>query len=312
MSTISHLDLNERLFTSLLIFMRHFPKNHLISDHHLSSYTQLSRPCLTNSMKQTKSTAMSFVLRRRLRLAFAISMLGTIFILLLFNSYSSNSESMNVRRFYSSFLQNQEIDRSVSICCLITTSPRNFLTRAKAINDTWGPRCDRYYFISELANENLTAEQANITRELPIAQISNITRGYDHLTLKSNQAFLFAYEHHLNDSEWFVKADDDTYLIVDHLKAFLREQNSSDPVTFGYNLKVMTSADPPFFSSFRTAKEIKCILSSMSHSSRQRLDHCFRRISFGWCFVRSQSRGTPTILSSACRSFISLSKRWWC
>ena len=194
-------------------------------------------------MKQTKSTAISFVLKRRLRLTFAISMLGTIFILFLLNGYSSNSRSVNVRRFYSSFLQDQETDRNVSICCLIITSPRNFLTRAKAINDTWGPRCDRYYFISELANVNLTAEQTNITRALPMAPIANLTRGYDHLTLKSNQAFLFAYEHHLNDSEWFVKADDDTYLIVDHLKAFLREQNSSDPVTFGYNYKVMPTFD---------------------------------------------------------------------
>jgi glycoprotein-N-acetylgalactosamine 3-beta-galactosyltransferase len=117
--------------------------------------------------------------------------------------------------------------------------PAYYLTRAKAVNDTWAPRCDRYYFISDPSSKNLTREQMKIAKELPIAPIKNITSGYDHLTSKSAQAFLFAYEHHVHNFDWFVKADDDTYLIVDHLKAFLREQNSSEPITFGFNFKVI-------------------------------------------------------------------------
>ena len=135
----------------------------------------------------------------------------------------------------------QQTPKTASICCLILTSPKSFATRATAINATWGPRCDGYFFITEVNNETLTPEEMNIAKRLPIAPIKDIVSGYDHLTQKSTLAFLFAYEQHINDFEWFIKADDDTYLIIDHLKAFLSEQNSSEPITFGYNFKVDTS-----------------------------------------------------------------------
>jgi glycoprotein-N-acetylgalactosamine 3-beta-galactosyltransferase len=85
----------------------------------------------------------------------------------------------------------------------------------------------------------MTPEQINFAQQIPIAPIKNIKAGYDHLTQKSTLAFLFAYENYLNDFDWFIKADDDTYLIIENLKAFLGEQNSSEPVTFGYNFKVI-------------------------------------------------------------------------
>jgi glycoprotein-N-acetylgalactosamine 3-beta-galactosyltransferase len=127
---------------------------------------------------------------------------------------------------------------SPRLCCLIVTAPQYLPTRAKAVNDTWGPRCDRYFFVSEFPRASMTREQIRIADRLPIAPIPNITSGYDHLTQKSTLALLFAYEHHRNACDWFVKADDDTYLIVDHLRTFLSKQNASEPVTFGYNFKV--------------------------------------------------------------------------
>jgi hypothetical protein len=74
--------------------------------------------------------------------------------------------------------------------------------------------------------------------QLPIAPIRRLHSGYGHLTQKSTMAFLYAYQHHIDEFDWFIKADDDTYLIIDNLRAFLNEQNASEPVTFGYNFKV--------------------------------------------------------------------------
>ncbi|CAF4258551.1 unnamed protein product [Adineta steineri] len=127
---------------------------------------------------------------------------------------------------------------SPRILCLIMTTPKYFLDRVKAVNATWGPRCDRYFFITEYIPQNMTLEQINFAQQIPIAPIQNITPGYAHLTQKSTLAFLFAYEKYFNDFDWFVKADDDTYLIVENLKAFLSQQNPTEPVTFGYNYKV--------------------------------------------------------------------------
>ena len=126
------------------------------------------------------------------------------------------------------------------VLCLILTSPRHFQTRAAAVNETWAPRCDRYFFIAESYENNTNLQPTNLKVQLPVAPIKNITAGYRHLTQKSTLAFLFAYEYYFNDFDWFVKADDDTFLIVEHLKIFLSRQNSSEPVTFGYNFKVIT------------------------------------------------------------------------
>jgi glycoprotein-N-acetylgalactosamine 3-beta-galactosyltransferase len=117
----------------------------------------------------------------------------------------------------------------VRIYCFILTAPKYFDTRARAVNLTWAPRCDGYSFISEYSND---------TKGLPIAPIANITPGYGHLTQKSTLALHYIYEHFLNDYEWFIKADDDTYLFVEHLKLFLKDKNPSDPITYGYNFKV--------------------------------------------------------------------------
>lgn len=128
--------------------------------------------------------------------------------------------------------------REPRICCLIFTAPKYFTSRTLAVNSTWAPRCDRYYFISEPSNDSVTPMQYRVSFQFPLAPIGNITQGYGHLTQKATAAFRFVYERHRDDFDWFVKADDDTYLIVENLRAFLREQNSSEPVTFGYNFKV--------------------------------------------------------------------------
>jgi hypothetical protein len=117
----------------------------------------------------------------------------------------------------------------VRIYCFILTAPQFLNTRALAINSTWARRCDGYSFISEYFND---------TKGLPIAPIANITPGYKHLTQKSILALHYIYENFLNDYDWFFKADDDTYLFVENLKLFLKDKNTSEPITFGYNFKV--------------------------------------------------------------------------
>ncbi|CAF4486110.1 unnamed protein product [Rotaria socialis] len=138
-----------------------------------------------------------------------------------------------------SLAKNTTQDSTVRILCLILTAPKSILTRAKAVHETWAPQCDRYFFITEFPRENMTLKQIQFAEQIPIAPIKNITSGYQYLTEKSTLAFLFAYKHYFNDFDWFVKADDDTFLFVDHLKIFLRKQSTSEPVTFGYNFKVV-------------------------------------------------------------------------
>jgi glycoprotein-N-acetylgalactosamine 3-beta-galactosyltransferase len=126
------------------------------------------------------------------------------------------------------YIQNYS-NRQIRIYCFILTSPQYFDTRARAVNLTWAPRCDKFSFISEYSND---------TKGLLIAPIPNLLSGRDHLTQKSTLALHYVYENFINDFDWFVKADDDTYLFVENLKLFLKEKNTSEPITFGYNFKV--------------------------------------------------------------------------
>ena len=40
-----------------------------------------------------------------------------------------------------------------------------------------------------------------------------------------------------NDADWFVKADDDTYMIVENLRYMLEPYNASQPIYFGCKFK---------------------------------------------------------------------------
>jgi len=167
--------------------------------------------------------------------------LGFVTVVLITVLYVDSSAE-NYSTSFSNYVLHRFNDHSQlsrdRILCLILTSPKNFLTKTIAVNKTWAQRCDGYFFITESPSDNLSLA-FNISKQLPIASIKNITAGYEHLTQKSVLAFLFAYEHHFNDFDWFIKADDDTYLFVDNLRTFLSDKNSSDPVTFGYNFKVI-------------------------------------------------------------------------
>ena len=64
-----------------------------------------------------------------------------------------------------------------------------------------------------------------------------VNEGRGALWKKTKAAILYIYEHHFDDADWFMKADDDTYVIVDNLRHFLRDKNSSKPVYYGHHYK---------------------------------------------------------------------------
>ncbi|CAL1532603.1 unnamed protein product [Lymnaea stagnalis] len=111
--------------------------------------------------------------------------------------------------------------KTVRVACWIMTSPSNLDKKAIHVKNTWTKRCNVVVFISSERNDRF-----------PTVGV-NASEGRKHLTAKTMQAFEYLYDRHLDDADWFLKADDDTYVIMENLRYFLSGEDPEKPVYFG-------------------------------------------------------------------------------
>lgn len=114
----------------------------------------------------------------------------------------------------------------VKILCWVLTFPFNHRTKAYAVSETWGKRCNKLVFISTVPDENL-GEMIMV----------NITEDRKYLWGKSRQGLQQVFESYGNDYDWFLKADDDTWIIMENLRYFLYPYSPEMPIYFGCKLK---------------------------------------------------------------------------
>jgi glycoprotein-N-acetylgalactosamine 3-beta-galactosyltransferase len=109
------------------------------------------------------------------------------------------------------------------------TNPVNHKMKAKHVKATWGKRCNVLLFMSSQLDESL-----------PTVKLE-VREGRDQLWAKTRAAFNYSYHNYLSEADWFMKADDDTYVVVENLRYFLSSQNSSQPIYFGCKFKRFVS-----------------------------------------------------------------------
>lgn len=82
----------------------------------------------------------------------------------------------------------------------------------------------------------ILVQNKTIQEVLPEAVELNVIETHDNLTAKSVAMFKYIYETtKLGDFDWLLKADDDTYIIMENLKWFLNDHCPDESHTYGLN-----------------------------------------------------------------------------
>ncbi|KAF7711976.1 glycoprotein-N-acetylgalactosamine 3-beta-galactosyltransferase 1-B [Silurus meridionalis] len=115
--------------------------------------------------------------------------------------------------------------KRVRILCWVMTGPNNLEKKARHVKATWSRHCNTVVFMSSVDDPDFPTVGLN-TKE-----------GRDQLYWKTIHAFRYVLEKHIDDADWFLKADDDTYLVVDNLRWVLAEHSPDEPVYFGRRFK---------------------------------------------------------------------------
>ncbi|MEE6522383.1 hypothetical protein FKM82_020899 [Ascaphus truei] len=105
------------------------------------------------------------------------------------------------------------------------TAPQNLEKKAKHVKATWAQRCNKVLYMSSEENKDFPTVGLD-TKE-----------GRDQLYWKTIKAFQYVHDHHLHEADWFMKADDDTYVVLDNLRLLLSKHKPEEPIYFGRRFK---------------------------------------------------------------------------
>ena len=115
------------------------------------------------------------------------------------------------------------------IFCLISTTKPRHGERAVPVRATWARRCDGILFASDFKDQFLPSEA-----------FYNKT-GREYVSFKMFTAWRYVYDRYIANNnhgdhasfQWFVKADDDTFVVVENLRKLLTKMDHTKPHYMG-------------------------------------------------------------------------------
>ena len=108
----------------------------------------------------------------------------------------------------------------------IMTAEQLVETRAKAVYDTWGKNVPGTLTF-------FSSGETGKTLGLPVVALPGVDDTYPPLK-KSLMMIKYMHDFHIDEYEWFMRADDDVYVRNDRLAEFLHSLNSSDDIHLGH------------------------------------------------------------------------------
>ncbi|CAG0902423.1 unnamed protein product [Darwinula stevensoni] len=115
------------------------------------------------------------------------------------------------------------------VACMVVTTPKYHMLRAVHVMATWGRHCNWIVF--------LTSKRDPLLREVIITPSED--ENYDRLWWKVSHGFKMVHSKYLDMADFFVKADDDTYIVMENLKHFIMAKDLmglEEPLYMGLHL----------------------------------------------------------------------------
>ncbi len=107
----------------------------------------------------------------------------------------------------------------------VVTAQKLLSTRAAAINHTWGEKAPKLEFFSSV-------DYADSTLGLPVVSLDGVDDTYPPQK-KVFRMLKYMHDHYINEYNWFMRANDDVYVRVEHLMHFLSELDPSKILYIG-------------------------------------------------------------------------------
>ena len=134
--------------------------------------------------------------------------------------FVSNTSDVS-QKTYSKYQEKKITTALPRILCWIMTDPHRLDDRTIHVKETWASHCDLTLYMSSQQNDTF-----------PTIGL-NVSSGRDHIGVKSRAAWTYIYKHHRHQFEYFVKCDDDTFLIIENMKRYMARRDPEKPEFFG-------------------------------------------------------------------------------
>uniref|UniRef100_A0AC35UA37 N-acetylgalactosaminide beta-1,3-galactosyltransferase n=1 Tax=Rhabditophanes sp. KR3021 TaxID=114890 RepID=A0AC35UA37_9BILA len=115
----------------------------------------------------------------------------------------------------------------VKVFCLVLTGKENKKNRAIPQKNTFLKRCNKYLFVSSVEDP-----------DLPSIGIK-VKESRNTLFAKIKFGMKYVYKNYYQKYDWFLRIDDDSYVIMENLRMFLLTQNTSEPAVHGFRFHSM-------------------------------------------------------------------------
>lgn len=110
----------------------------------------------------------------------------------------------------------------VRILCWVLTVPEYHLVKAIHVKNTWLSRCNEFLIMSTTKDSGIGTVALNVTED-PY-----------HNWGKLKAAYKYIHRFHMENIDWVLKVEDDTYVVVENLRHMLYSYSPKDLIHFGY------------------------------------------------------------------------------